>query len=83
MRLLNTETLELATFIGRIPEYAILSHRWEDEEVTFEDLARARLSDLDSELRNKKAFAKIQGTCTLAAHDGFSWYVPSISELHI
>lgn len=39
MRLLNTTSLTLHEFFGNsIPSYAILSHRWEDEEVTFQDL---------------------------------------------
>lgn len=39
MRLLNIDTLELHEFFERnIPRYAILSHRWEKDEVTFEDV---------------------------------------------
>lgn len=39
MRLLNLETFSLETFHGSdIPEYAILSHTWAEDEVTFEDL---------------------------------------------
>lgn len=39
MRLLNARTLKLEHFEGdQIPRYAILSHRWEDEEVTFDDI---------------------------------------------
>ncbi|OTA69980.1 HET-domain-containing protein, partial [Hypoxylon sp. EC38] len=36
--LINTETLMLKEFVeGRIPEYAILSHRWGDDEVSFHE----------------------------------------------
>jgi hypothetical protein len=36
MRLFNTSTLQLKEFYdAQIPAYAILSHRWETEEVTF------------------------------------------------
>jgi hypothetical protein len=36
MRLLNTTNLQLEEFASdAIPSYAILSHRWESEEVTF------------------------------------------------
>ncbi|KAK1753297.1 heterokaryon incompatibility protein-domain-containing protein [Echria macrotheca] len=47
MRLINAETLAMEEFYGDVPRYAILSHRWQDEEVTFKDytfpdLARAR-----------------------------------------
>jgi hypothetical protein len=38
MRLLNTETLQLKEFSQELfPQYAILSHRWGDEEVSFQD----------------------------------------------
>jgi hypothetical protein len=43
MRLLHTETLELAEFIGEArPKYAILSHTWGSEEVLFQDMQRGR-----------------------------------------
>ena len=43
MRLINTITLELHEFFeSRIPKYAILSHTWEDEEVTFKDVTKKR-----------------------------------------
>jgi hypothetical protein len=36
MKLLDTETMELCDFYSAdIPEYAIISHTWSDEEVTF------------------------------------------------
>jgi hypothetical protein len=39
MRLLDTSTFELREFHGKnIPVYAVLSHRWEDEEVTLPHL---------------------------------------------
>jgi len=39
MWLLHTESLELRSFQGKPPPYAILSHRWgsDEEEVTFQD----------------------------------------------
>jgi len=39
MRLINVNTLEIEEFVGTgfIPPYAILSHTWETEEVTFQD----------------------------------------------
>lgn len=38
MRLINTSTLELKEFFGRdIPPYAILSHRWTDDEIDLEE----------------------------------------------
>lgn len=42
MRLINAETLELNEFLdSRLPRYAILSHTWEDGEVTLEDMQKA------------------------------------------
>jgi hypothetical protein len=39
MRLLNVHTYKLHEHIGsKITRYVILSHRWESEEVTFQDV---------------------------------------------
>jgi hypothetical protein len=39
MRLLNTTTYALKNFLGEdIPDYAILSHTWGEEEIIFQDL---------------------------------------------
>ena len=41
MRLLDTATVELHEFHGEaIPDYAILSHTWGQDEVSFQDLQR-------------------------------------------
>jgi hypothetical protein len=37
MRLIDVESLELKFFGSNIPRYAILSHYWGAEEVTFQD----------------------------------------------
>lgn len=69
MRLLNTKTLELREFFGsNIPYYSILSHRWEEEEVVFQDLK-------DENFGQKKGWAKIKGCCSKAASDGWEWTV--------
>jgi hypothetical protein len=60
MRLLNTTTLKLHEFTGKaVPKYAILSHRWEAQESSFQD-ARDRVN-LDS-----TGWKKIQGFCAFA-----------------
>jgi hypothetical protein len=70
MRLLNTTTGRLVEFIGdNVPRYAILSHRWEDEEVTFKDLENLQ----DGGERKKKGYSKIQGCCNQAITDGYEW----------
>jgi hypothetical protein len=71
MRLLKTRTLELTTFIGDAPEYVILSHRWEEDELHFEDIIHYSISDAGSPARAKRGFVKVQGTCALAANFGF------------
>ena len=67
MRLLDARTLELKTFVDKIPPYAILSHCWDTEEVVFSDL-----TDLE-QAKKKKGFAKIRKTCELAVADGFDY----------
>jgi hypothetical protein len=62
MRLLNTDTLELETFSGDLPTYAILSHTWSEQEVTFKDIFNPSRTEL-------KGWAKISGCCRRAARD--------------
>ena len=38
MRLLNTVTFQLHTFSSSPPAYAILSHTWGPDELSFQDL---------------------------------------------
>ena len=67
MRLLNTFTLSLREFVGdNIPSYAILSHRWEGEEVTFQDLQSGKGPEM-------AGYSKIRGCCAQAALDGFDY----------
>ncbi|EPE25292.1 hypothetical protein GLAREA_01204 [Glarea lozoyensis ATCC 20868] len=68
MWLINTSTLKLE-FFGD-PEnqkYAILSHTWEHEEVSFQDMI-----DLDK-ARSKAGFSKIDRTCELARSSGLKY----------
>ncbi|EMD85213.1 hypothetical protein COCHEDRAFT_1061408, partial [Bipolaris maydis C5] len=73
MRLLNTETLELISFIGQVPDYVILSHRWEEEEIVFEDVSKVPLSSQTNPARVKRGFLKVLGTCALAVKHGYKW----------
>ena len=67
MRLLRTTDVQVQEFIGRdIPEYAILSHTWGEEEVTLQDLQ-------SGDGRKKKGYAKIIGCCNKAAEDGYGF----------
>ncbi|KAK3305279.1 heterokaryon incompatibility protein-domain-containing protein [Chaetomium strumarium] len=68
MRLLETSSADIPRmreFIGpQIPPYAILSHTWEDEEVTMQQLI-AGTADLGG-LQAKAGFRKIHRTCEVA-----------------
>jgi len=57
MRLLDSETLEFKEFFQEdsAPDYAILSHTWEDDEVTFKDMLENR-----STAESKAGFKKIR-----------------------
>jgi hypothetical protein len=71
MRLINTVTGELEEFAGGdIPRYAILSHTWDSEEVSFQDITAGT-----SSYKNKKGFQKIRKTCKLAEASGcrYAW----------
>ncbi|KAI0166070.1 HET-domain-containing protein [Xylariaceae sp. FL1272] len=66
MWLVDVKTLEMRDFVGEAPPYAILSHTWDDDEVTFKEMSKGRG-------RDKKGFRKIQLTCDQAADDGLGW----------
>ncbi|KAF7895099.1 hypothetical protein EAF00_006913 [Botryotinia globosa] len=70
MRLLHTketENLRVQEFTQRdIPSYAILSHRWEEEEVAFEDIK-------NGDFKQKKGFAKLEGCRRRAREDEYDW----------
>jgi hypothetical protein len=67
MRLLNTSTLVVEEFFSQnLPEYAILSHTWEKEEVTLQDMISGCATE-------KKGWAKIIGSCKKALADGFRY----------
>ncbi|KAF6826766.1 HET domain-containing protein [Colletotrichum musicola] len=63
MWLINTQSLALQEFVDPSSvEYAILSHTWEDEEVTFQDINNLEQSGV----RLKTGFSKIVKTCEIA-----------------
>jgi hypothetical protein len=65
MRLLNTRSLEFVeSFPDGVPKYAILSHRWEAGEVSYEEIhTRAA--------RKKPGYAKIRNFCDEARAHGY------------
>ena len=81
MRLLNSSTKELKTFFeDNTPPYAILSHTWEQEEVTFQDLesflsiAREMgIRDAPHSIESRKGLRKIDDCCALAREKSYEW----------
>jgi hypothetical protein len=73
MRLINTETLDFQEFYDdQAPRYAILSHRWADDEVACEDYARQLAAYRRGEPR-MKGFRKVLDFCFLANREGHLW----------
>ncbi|EHK17332.1 uncharacterized protein TRIVIDRAFT_137229, partial [Trichoderma virens Gv29-8] len=67
MRLIDTSTLELIWFPKAPPPYAILSHTWGLDEVTFADFTNVPKRE------SKAGFSKIKQTCKQALKDGLSY----------
>ncbi|KAI1456830.1 HET-domain-containing protein [Annulohypoxylon moriforme] len=67
MRLINVETLKLHEFQGSyVPRYAILSHTWGEDEVSFQDLQSGAGT-------SKQGYEKIRFTCEQAKRDRLEW----------
>lgn len=66
MRLINTKTLEIREHGDRPPPYAILSHTWGHEEVTFQDC-----TPNPHKASSKYGYAKFRGACAQAQKDGY------------
>lgn len=67
MRLLDTKTRRLTEFQGIHPDYAILSHTWGEEEVSFQDMQD------ESKASTMKGYSKIKGACAEALKDEFKY----------
>lgn len=67
MWLLHSKTLRLRCFEGdNIPKYGILSHRWEDGEVSFQQVQARNFF-------KPKGWQKIKQCYDLARKDGINW----------
>ena len=65
MRILNTTTLDFGEFFdSTIPTYAILSHQWENEEITYKDVLKHR--NLES-----KGWEKVRKRSRFIRHRGY------------
>lgn len=71
MRLLHAASLELQTFQDdEIPPYAILSHCWGKDEISFQDMTRLCGN---SATRRTLGFHKIENSAKLAVEQGFEY----------
>jgi hypothetical protein len=69
MPLLDSSKLTLHEFYdSNIPKYAILSHRWENEEVIFQDMR-------DGKGPGMAGWSKVTGCCAQAVLDGWKYVV--------
>ncbi|KAL9626428.1 MAG: hypothetical protein Q9164_007878 [Protoblastenia rupestris] len=69
MRLLDSSTLKLKWFLTEhIPAYAILSHTWGDDEVTFNDMTNP-----SERVQETAGYRKIKACCQQAVADGFDY----------
>lgn len=66
MRLLHTYQYVFKEFMGAdVPEYAIVSHRWSDEEVSYQDFLQGR--------REGYGWTKIAKACDIALSRKHDW----------
>jgi hypothetical protein len=69
MWLVNATTLKLEEFVdSEVPRYAILSHTWGKQEVSFQDMQGERPCAAE-----KEGYAKITNSCAQAARDGLQY----------
>jgi len=72
MHLLHVKTRKLETYFDRkVPEYAILSHTWGDNEFTFQDFRDAKRGWWKRRITPWSK--KIDGCCAQAASDGIQY----------
>ncbi|KAF5343557.1 hypothetical protein D9758_012966 [Tetrapyrgos nigripes] len=67
MRLLNTKDFTVKQFFTDTPRYAILSHTWEQEEVTFQDIQNLDIA------QSKAGWRKVFHACLRARRYHFDW----------
>ncbi|OHW94873.1 vegetative incompatibility protein het-e-1 [Colletotrichum incanum] len=67
MRLLHTTRLEVVYVATDVPPYAILSHTWDDEEATFQDVQSSGIA------KQMRGYAKLEESCSLASGEGFEY----------
>ncbi|KAJ9614401.1 hypothetical protein H2200_002537 [Cladophialophora chaetospira] len=72
MWLLDTSSLRLKYFTAASKiKYAILSHTWDDEEITFQDITRIETGDVRR--TTSSGFRKIKHACKIAKSQNLGW----------
>lgn len=73
MRLINVNTKEIEEFLegDDLPPYAILSHTWGRQEVTFKEWTKLRTRPA---VKGKAGFQKIMAACRQARADHLEWF---------
>ena len=69
MWLLHTAAIKLEEFHGSVPPYAILSHTWSNNEVSFQEMLSVPVGEIEDEYR----YQKIRMFCRLAKQYGFEY----------
>jgi hypothetical protein len=67
MHLLNAHKKQLETFVDQLPPYAILSHTWEQNEITYQDIV------VPTGTAYKAGWVKIDLACGQAVRDGYDY----------
>ncbi|KAI0439021.1 HET-domain-containing protein [Xylaria telfairii] len=75
MRLIEVKTHQLKEFFHNVPPYAILSHTWGHEEVTFHEYVNATGPNAEhhTHVTRKRGFPKIIDACKRAHDDGLQY----------
>jgi Heterokaryon incompatibility protein (HET) len=71
MRLIHSEHLTFKSFMEyqSIPKYAILSHTWQDDEITYRDMV-----ECSNEVVLKRGYRKIKACAQQAVKDGLDYF---------
>jgi hypothetical protein len=70
MHLLNVHSKALVSVVEPIPKYAVLSHTWDKDEITYEEVLRTNGGAVEYD---KPKWAKIDGACRQAQEHGFDY----------
>lgn len=83
MRLLHTTELTFREFIDdeTIPKYAIISHRWSEDEVSYRDYVKSQKKTWTGE-RTGYGWLKIRKGAEIAREHGLQWFWIDTCKAH-